>query len=169
MANFDKAITVVLKNEGGYVYDHMDAGGETNYGICARDNPKLDIKNLTEASASKYYLTKWWTPNNFSLITDDGLATWLFDHAVNCGTETVIKILQGIVQESMQAANVWDGIHIDGVLGPQTAALVNKYYSKDTMLKIQEKLWNHYLRIMDANPQDQKFYHGWHTRCFQNV
>lgn len=169
MANFDAAIKVVLKNEGGYVNDVCDAGGATNFGICSRDNPTMDIEHLTEASATKYYLNTWWTPNNFQLINDDGLATWLFDHAVNCGTPTVIKILQTVIQDAMHAANVWTGISIDGQLGPKTAELVNKYYTKDMGLKIQERLWNHYLKIIEVHPEDQKFYHGWHNRVFQNV
>ena len=170
MANFAKAITVVLANEGSTLTDDpSDAGGLTRFGICKRDNPKLDIKNLTEEQASKYYLVNWWNKYNLMLINDDGLATWLFDHMINMGPEPVITILQTVIQDSMHAANVWTGIHIDGQLGPITADLVNKYYSLDCMLKIQEKCWNRYLKIMEEHPEDQKWYHGWHTRCFQNV
>lgn len=169
MANFDAAIKVVLKNEGGYVNDVCDAGGRTNFGICARDNPTMDIEHLTEASATKYYLNTWWTPNNFALINDDQIACYFFDHAVNVGMVPMTKIVQTVIQDIMHASNVWTGISIDGVLGPITASLINKYLTKDSILKIQEKLWGHYQRIIEAHPEDQKYYHGWHNRTFQNI
>lgn len=169
MANFAKAITVVLANEGGYVNDPSDAGGETNFGICKRDNPTIDIANLTEKSASAYYLKNWWTPYNFALINDDQIACYFFDHAVNVGMVPMTKIVQTVIQDIMHAANVWTGISIDGVLGPITASLINKYLTKDSILKIQEKLWGHYLRIIEAHPEDQKYYIGWHRRTFQNL
>ena len=36
MADFDEAIKVIFKHEGGYVYDPDDPGGETKYGISKR-------------------------------------------------------------------------------------------------------------------------------------
>ena len=37
MADFNKAIAIILKHEGGYVNDPDDPGGETNMGITKRD------------------------------------------------------------------------------------------------------------------------------------
>ena len=168
MANFNQAIQIVLKNEGGYVNDPMDAGGETNYGICKRDNQKMDIKNLTEEKAIAYYEKNWWNKFGFGTITNDKLASWVFDHAVNAGPVPIIRALQLVIQDAMQNSGNFEGITIDGILGPNTAKLVNEFYNDNMLLALQEKVWNHYLKIIEANPTDQKFYHGWHNRVFQN-
>ena len=44
MAEFSLAIPIVLENEGGYVDDPNDPGGETNFGISKRSYPNVDIK-----------------------------------------------------------------------------------------------------------------------------
>lgn len=36
---YDKAFVSVLLNEGGYVNDPDDKGGETKYGTCKRSDP----------------------------------------------------------------------------------------------------------------------------------
>ena len=51
-SSFDLAIPIVLENEGGYINDPNDPGGETKYGISKRSYPALDIKNLTVAGHS---------------------------------------------------------------------------------------------------------------------
>ena len=50
--NFTRAISFVLKWEGGYVNDPADPGGKTKYGISKRYHPKVDIKALTEKEAA---------------------------------------------------------------------------------------------------------------------
>ena len=56
MAEFKLAIPRVITNEGGYVNDPDDPGGETKYGISKRSYPALDIKNLTVEQATAIYL-----------------------------------------------------------------------------------------------------------------
>lgn len=55
-----QAIARVLQEEDGYVYNPIDKGGETNYGISKRWYPNLDIKNLTVTQASKIYYQDYW-------------------------------------------------------------------------------------------------------------
>jgi hypothetical protein len=52
---FNQAIENVLKNEGGYVNDPYDPGGETIFGISKRIYPHLDIKNITRNQAIDIY------------------------------------------------------------------------------------------------------------------
>lgn len=42
MADFKKALGLILKNEGGYVFDRDDSGGETYKGIARNMNSKWD-------------------------------------------------------------------------------------------------------------------------------
>lgn len=60
--NFDKAVAFVLAREGGYSNDPHDPGGETNFGICKRYHPKVDIKNLTIDGAKAIYRAEYWDP-----------------------------------------------------------------------------------------------------------
>ncbi len=58
--NWEKAISFVLKWEGGYSNDPYDSGGETKYGISKRSYPNLDIKNLTLEQAKEIYKRNYW-------------------------------------------------------------------------------------------------------------
>ncbi len=58
--NFCRAISFVLKWEGGYVNDPDDPGGETKYGISKRYHPKVDIKALTKKEAEDIYRREYW-------------------------------------------------------------------------------------------------------------
>lgn len=59
-AFFDKAIPTILRNEGGYVNNPTDPGGETNFGISKRSFPDVDIKNLTQEKAVAIYRSSFW-------------------------------------------------------------------------------------------------------------
>ena len=168
MANFDKAIAVILANEGGYCCVPGDAGGETNFGICKRDNPDIDIKNLTRDQATQYYLDNWWNKYHFSQVADDDLATYWVDHAVNCGMQPVTLAVQKTLQDALQqAGNFAQGITVDGLIGPATISLANQFWNPSLMLKLQEKMWGHYLKVLDAHPEDSKFTEGWRNRCYR--
>ncbi len=91
-ANFAVAIGRVLGNEGGYVNNVNDPGGETQWGISRRSYPRLDIKNLTRDAAVPL-----------------AIASQLLDFAVNSGHSVATRALQ-------RAAGVAD----DGVIGPHT-------------------------------------------------
>ena len=44
---FFEIVNHTLEEEGGYVNDPTDKGGETNFGISKRAYPNLDVFNLT--------------------------------------------------------------------------------------------------------------------------
>lgn len=108
LSNFDKAVAVILDNEGGYSHDPKDKGGETKYGISARSFPKLDIKNLTKEQAIEIYRKEYWDK-----IQGDRLpypiALQVFDMAVNAGVSPAVKMLQEIAKT-----------YKDGVVGNKT-------------------------------------------------
>ena len=106
MANFDKAIERVLINEGGYVNDPNDAGGETKYGISKRAYPGVDIKNLTTDEAKAIYKKDYWDKIKGDNINSDEIAYEIFDTAVNMGVRTSSKIAQMVV-----------GAYPDGFIG----------------------------------------------------
>ena len=109
---FETAIARVLTNEGGYVNDPADPGGETQWGISKRSYPNLDIKNLTRDQAVVIYKRDFW-----DRVSADKLPPLLqfqaLDFAVNCGIETAVRKVQ-------LAAGVTD----DGHFGPVSFAAI---------------------------------------------
>ena len=53
---FDEAVEVIIRLEGGYVNDIFDVGGETKFGISKRSYPNLDIPSITEDDAKRIYI-----------------------------------------------------------------------------------------------------------------
>jgi len=86
MAEFSRAINTILKNEGGYVNNPNDPGGETNYGISKRSFPDVDIRNLTQEKAIAIYRASYW--GKYPLLDQldsQEVATKVFDLMVNMG------------------------------------------------------------------------------------
>lgn len=124
MGNFDKCLAVILENEGGYVNDPRDPGGETKYGISKRSYPTLDIKNLTAQQAGAIYKRDFWDPLQLD-NAPAGIALQLFDFAVNSGTQTAIRALQRAV-----------GVADDGAIGPQTRRAIAAMQSHDIVMRL---------------------------------
>ena len=110
--SFDISINRLLGNEGGYVNDPADPGGETNWGISKRSYPNVNIKALTRDGAIAIYRADFW-----NRVNADQLPALLqfqaLDFAVNCGIDTAVRKLQA-------AAGVAD----DGHWGPLTRAAI---------------------------------------------
>jgi len=68
--DFNRVIDFVLGQEGGYVNDPNDPGGETKWGISKRWNPDLDIANLTRDDAIKVYWERYWLPSGAEEIPE---------------------------------------------------------------------------------------------------
>ena len=60
---FQRCILFVLDQEGGYVNDPRDPGGETNFGISKRSYPDVDIRALTKPQAIEIYRKDYWLPS----------------------------------------------------------------------------------------------------------
>lgn len=111
---FEKAVSLILKHEGGYVNHFSDPGGETKYGISKRSYPKLDIKNLTVEQAKDIYYHDFWLKAKCDKMKYS-VAIQVFDMAVNAGVSRAIKILQKVL-----------GVTQDGIIGPVTLGAVAK-------------------------------------------
>jgi len=113
--NFDKCFELLMKHEGGYVFDKRDPGGETKYGISKRAYPNENIKNLTMDRAKKIYKKDYWDRCKCDLLPSK-LALHIFDFAVNSGNIKAIKDLQKMV-----------GVDDDGIIGPKTMEAIKKH------------------------------------------
>lgn len=151
-SSWDDSIKFVLEQEGGYTNDPNDAGGETNFGICKRDFPDLDIRNLTQAAAEQIYITQYWQE-----CQCDGLP-WpldicVFDTAVNEGTRPAKRILQGALS-----------VNVDGIIGDATIAAAFKADPATIAKRYLMHRLTAYTRIILAKPNDIVFANTWHKR-----
>ena len=125
--NFERALLLVLKHEGGFVNHPKDPGGATNLGVTIGtakrlgidvdgdgDTDILDIKKLKPSDAAKVYRAEYWNKIKGDHLPS-GVDYAVFDFAVNSGPGRAAEYLQAIA-----------GVAQDGAIGPQTVAAVTK-------------------------------------------
>ena len=150
-ADFLKCVDVVLKAEGGYVNHPSDPGGETKYGICKRNYPNLDIKNLTIEEAYEIYFQDYWKPMALFGINDLSAVLEIFDMGVNAGIRTAIKMAQRLVKS-----------YPDGIMGPVTRSKINEYENFTGDYK--ERRRRFYRVLANKKPELSVFLRGWLNR-----
>lgn len=92
MSLFDAAFLIVVGEEGGYVNDPQDPGGETKYGISKRSYPDINIKSLTLAEAKAIYQRDYWNVMGCDALRWE-MALPAFDCAVNQGVGAARSIM----------------------------------------------------------------------------
>lgn len=119
--NFEAALKLVLKHEGGFVNHPRDPGGATNKGITLATfrryvKPRgsvADLKALTVEQAGIVYRRRYWDAV-IGAELPTGVDYAVFDYAVNSGPGRAAKELQRVV-----------GATVDGRIGPQTLKAVH--------------------------------------------
>lgn len=168
MADFASAFEYLRPDEGRYVNDVHDSGGETYMGISRVKWPtwdgwsyidklkpnvdKLDTDPDVQASVERFYAKNFW---RFDGITNQDLANKIFDECVNMGTGTLVKLLQ-------QACRYITGkdVSIDGQYGPQTEMLVNSADPAALIHELRAQIAVYYCGLNDKN-----FIRGWMRRA----
>ena len=153
---FGEVIKHVLKNEGGYVDDPNDRGGETKYGISKRAHPEVDIKNLTIDGALDIYRRLYWNPSKAEKLMPE-LRYQFFDHCINAGQGNGVKTLQKAINSKL---NQSDRIAVDGRIGRMTIGASEKL--EESRLKAFRLLY--YANIVLKNPMQEKYWFGWYRR-----
>jgi lysozyme family protein len=155
--NFDPAFTELMVNEGGYVNNPADPGGETMYGITKRVAEKHgytgDMRDLPIEFAKSIAKSDYWD----SIHGDDlppGLDFQVFDACYNSGATTAIEWLQKAVR-----------INADGRFGPATLAAVQHA----DPLKVIMRFDAYRLLFLDSLPTWPNFGRGWARRIANNL
>lgn len=151
--NFDQAFDRLISNEGGYVDDPADPGGETNWGICKKSYPNVDIKSLTRDGAKSLYLRDFWQAGKMDQY-DGAIGFQVFDIAVNSGIKEAIVLLQ-------KAA----GVDPDGVIGAASVAAIKAHGVPEMLLLINAERLN-FWRHLPTWPQFGK---EWAGRAVNNL
>jgi lysozyme family protein len=150
---FDLAFDRLIGNEGGYVNDSGDPGGETKWGISKRSYPSLDIPNLSREDAKGIYKRDFWDRIQGGNMPF-AVAFQAFDFAVNSGIETAVRNLQ-------QALDV----AVDGHWGPVTQKAAALCDEAVVVLRLTS-LRLVYLTSLNAWPY---FGRGWARRVASNL
>lgn len=131
--NFDMAFDRLIGNEGGYIDNPQDPGGETSFGITRptlREAISLKlvsydttIASLTREQAKVIYKALVWDRAHMDDY-DPAIAFQVFDFAVNSGIETAIRKLQRAV-----------GVADDGHIGMVTLAKIRSMIVTDVLMR----------------------------------
>jgi lysozyme family protein len=168
----DEILTPVLANEGGYVNDPHDSGGETNHGITigtARANGYTgSMKAMTRDQALAIYRGKYVIEPGFGLVANVSgpIAAELVDTGVNMGPAVAGRFLQRALNLLTDA-----GLVVDGNVGPATIAALKAFKAKrgaegeKRLLALLNAFQGaRYADLAEARAANRTFIYGWLAR-----
>ncbi len=180
MSDFNKAVEVILAHEGTdtnhWVDDARDPGGETIWGWSMLTIKKLGLipsdlglnipsfvpgclKAVSKDVCKQLYKTYFWEKYGYGKITDDTVATKIFDCSVNCGPSRAHKMAQA-------AANKL-GCRLveDSSLGQLSFAGINACEPKAYVAAYAAQMLAYYNAIVAARPSLSVFLNNWTKRA----
>jgi len=175
MANFDSAIALILKNEGGYQNHPNDKGNYnsrkqlvgTKYGISApvleqwKGFPvqEMDMRNLSQAEAKEIYKKNYWYGIKGNDIQDQDNAEIIFDHAVNAGVGGAGKLVQSTLN------TLGKNLAVDGAIGANTLHALNTVDPNRFFDKFKQFRIDYYSSI--SRGSNSVFAKGWIKRVLE--
>ena len=153
MTTFETFMGWLLPEEGGYVNDPHDPGGETNWGIAKRYHPDVDIRNLTREGAITIYHTEYWLPLECEQLPP-AIAFMVADAGINEGALTAVELLQKAL-----------GVGDDGIIGPVTLSAAKAADPTKLLLEIAARRMVRYAE----DPNALSFELGWARRLMSCV
>lgn len=177
MADFQKAYRRTCKNEGGYVNDSRDRGGETWRGVARKYHPnwagwkiidriKPQCKSISELNkvlfanreleslVLSFYKAGFWDVGRLDEFTSQLLAENVFDAGVHCGPAISAKFLQKAL-----------GITADGKIGNQTLTAANEADEEKTVNSFADIRKRYYETVVSKYPSQKVFLKNWLSRC----
>jgi lysozyme family protein len=171
MADFDKALRVVLDLEGGYADDPADAGGKTCLGITeglARARGfQGEMADMTLAEARAIYRAEFWDGQRLGEVQSQAIAEELFECSVLCGKRTAAQIAQMSANDLNRGGLDWPDVAEDGSIGSATIGALNAAarVRERTMVKAMNCL--QYAAFHESErrrPANERFMVGWVDR-----
>ena len=169
MSDFNEALEYVLGNEGTGYSGPPENDQPTNSGITAaavaefRGVPASsitarDIQNLLGGEINAIYKKLYWDALQLGSVTDQAIATCIFDTGVNRGIGVGAKYAQ-------RACNI-NGSQLvaDGRVGFATLSALNQAKRGPFIRVFQSLEAAGYLAILAAHPEDARYENGWMAR-----
>lgn len=164
----------VLANEGGYVNDPRDAGGETMYGITiatARANGyQGKMRDLPRETAFEIYKRRYVVAPGFDRIAAISMpvAAELVDTGVNMGPAVAGKFLQRALNALNNQGKDFADLTVDGIVGAGTQAALSAFLRKrgaegETVLlaALNALQGERYISLGEARQANEAFMYGW--------
>lgn len=163
MADFEKAISIILEHEGGFSNHKNDSGGATQYGITIglfkQYAQALGLEKTIEAlkaitiDQSKFiYRENFWNAMKGDLWKDQQLANIVFDGFVNMGNKA-IKLIQ---KEA--------GTEADGSIGSNSLQAINGANARILFEGYKDARIKFYNDLVARKPDQKVFLKGWLAR-----
>lgn len=173
---FAPAYAIVKVNEGGYVNDPVDKGGETYAGIARKIFPNWQGWSIIDAKKYRYangiipvnekfpdldflvtrFYQELWDKYRYGEISSQIIANLMFDFAVHSGPGNANKAIQRIV-----------GVNDDGVMGSGTLAAINKANEQATYSALLAARKAFLEKVITNNDGYEKFRAGFAKRLAQ--
>lgn len=170
----DEMLAAMLNNEGGYVNDPNDRGGETNHGITvavARANGYTgDMRAMTRSQALDIYRSQYFVRPGFKAVFDvsPGIAAEMLDTGVNMGPKVAATFLQKCLNVLNRVQKDYGDILVDGDCGPTTIAALQAFLNKrgdegeSVLLKMLNCLQGaRYIELALNREANETFVYGW--------
>lgn len=163
MADFEKAIPIILKHEGLFSDHPADPGQATMRGIIFKLfkryaallelPPTIEaLKALTEHQAKQIYKMEFWDRMQGDKFLSQKIANIVFDFFVNAGKPAIVKLQMTI------------GSWADGIVGPETLQAVNSGAEDIIFQEYKQARIDFYNRLVEKKPQLAVFHKGWLNR-----
>lgn len=154
--NFEHALALTLREEGGFTSDRRDKGGPTNLGVTQRvwedfighAVDEAAMRALTIDDVRTLYRTSYWQKIEGDALPS-GLDCAVFDFAVNSGPRRASLVLQSLLS-----------VKKDGIIGPNTLGAI---YASDASL-LNAKLSIARLEFLLTLPAFSTFGKSWTAR-----
>lgn len=159
---FEKAIDFVLSNEGDYVNDEHDPGGETRWGISKRSHSHLNIADLSKEGAIDIYKKEYWIKYRYKEIKDKRVCVRLFDLGINIGPARAHRLIQLAVNDSANLSDV--ELKVDGILGSKSIEKINQCCSVCLYIFLVKKAENYYKGLNET-----LYIKGWLNRLHRKI
>ena len=156
------AVDIIFENEGEskLTDDPNDRGGLTKFGISKKNNPDIDVENLTYEEAAKIAKERYWDRFKINMIENDSVATHLYDMVFVQGYNGV-KALQKAASEAGFP------VQIDGGMGKDTAKAVNQAVKKVGEKKFHQLIAENRLKEFEKSDSWEHYHKGWTNRTFK--
>lgn len=179
---YDLILGRLLKDEGGYVNNPNDRGGETNFGI-TKDTARANGYNgrmidMKIEDAKNIYRSQYWNKvrGDDLLAINPCLADWMFNFGVNAGTGRAVKFLQRALNLLNNRQVDYADIAVDGALGNGTLRSLQAYVNKrgeegvkNLVVALVASQIAFYLDLSEKNQTQEVFTNGWLNRAATNL
>ena len=190
-SDFEIAYGETELNEGGYVHDPDDKGGETHRGVARRfhpdwpgwtiidkiktDHPTDFVRRINDNAklvelSKQLYRERFWEPILGDQIPNQHVANKVFDTGVNQGVKTSVRYLQESLNLLNRNQKNYSDIEVDGAMGTVSLEALSAFMKledgkPDYLLKLLNLMqaWK-YVELMRADKTQEKFARGWLSR-----